>query len=313
VYSRQYIEVQTPWYSHRWALALYSIGLLFGFWSLASLYTYSVRQRNNMLQQKVDEQTAAIRRVNTSLEENFHRLELSEQNLRRNMRVRDRLISIITHDILTPLRFIGLIARMGAEAPAQEEDEEGLTKKALSDVQHAVGKLFLSTQNMLNWVNVQQEAFKPKHSNCSPFVITEQLMEDFSEIARFQGNTMFNAVGEDDVIYTDPQILTIILHNLLSNALKFTKKGVIKVGSGNGHEGYYLEVEDTGRGMTQAQLHALRQGAIDQQHTASNDDASAGNGIGLSLVYALLQALGGRWEIYSTEGAGVRVRIYLNS
>jgi len=313
VYSRQYIEVQTPWYAHRWALALYSIGLLFGFWGLASLYTYSVRQRNNMLQQKVDEQTAAIRRVNTSLEENFHRLELSEQNLRRNMRVRDRLISIITHDILTPLRFIGLIARMGAEAPAQEEDEEGLTKKALSDVQHAVGKLFLSTQNMLNWVNVQQEAFKPKHSNCSPFVITEQLMEDFSEIARFQGNTMFNAVGEDDVIYTDPQILTIILHNLLSNALKFTKKGVIKVGSGNGHEGYYLEVEDTGRGMTQAQLHALRQGAIDQQHTASNDDASAGNGIGLSLVYALLQALGGRWEIYSTEGAGVQVRIYLYS
>lgn len=311
VYSRQYLEVQIPWYSHRWAFALYSIGLLFGLWGLASLYTYSIRQRNKMLQLKVDEQTAAIRQANSSLEENLYQLEQSEQSLRRNMRVRDRLISIITHDILTPLRFIGLIARMGAEAPADESNEVDLSKKALSNVQHAVGKLFLSTQNMLNWVNVQQETFKPKHSNCSPFVITEKILQDFSEIARFQGNTMINAVGEDDVIYTDPQLLTIILHNLLSNAIKFTKKGVIKVVSGSTHERYYLEVKDTGRGMTPVQLHALRQGAIDQQHTASNDDASAGNGIGLSLVYALLQTLGGYWEIDSMEGDGVRVRIYL--
>ncbi|MFZ4634825.1 MAG: ATP-binding protein, partial [Saprospiraceae bacterium] len=307
VYSKQHFIVQTPWYAKSWAFVMYPICFLLAAWGFTVLYTRSIRQRNLELMQQVDKQTAQLRQANIKLESNFSKLAASEHNLRQNIRIRDRLISIITHDILTPLRFIGMIARMGAEDNTHDPEP---AKKALIDVNNAARKLFHSTQNLLHWVNYQQEQFKTNPTNCSPFVLVEQLMEDFSEMSRFRGNTLINKVPEDDVIRIDPQILNIVLHNLLSNAIKFTQNGKIRVRSGLEHNWYLLEVSDTGRGMTAAQLESVRQGAS-KQSARPADDESAGNGIGLSLVVELVQALGGRWEIDSPEGEGVRVRIYL--
>ena len=307
VYSRLVFTVRTPWYAQGWALVLYGLGFLLAIWGTSVLYARSIRLRNIQLQKKVDEQTAALRQSNVQLEDNLDKLAQSEHDLRKNIRVRDRLISIITHDILTPLRFIGVIARLATDDKRAKNDP---AKQALADVQNAVGKLFHSTQNLLNWVKFQQEQFIINPGSCSPYVLVEQLMQDFSEMARFQGNTLINDVPEDDVIRADAQILTIVLHNLLSNAIKFTQNGTIRVNSGVEGNWYLLAVRDTGRGMTPAQIESVRQGMTAQQ-SGTADDASAGNGIGLHLVAELVQALGGRWEIASPEDAGVRVSIYL--
>jgi len=120
-----------------------------------------------------------------------------------------------------------------------------------------------------------------------------------------------NEVPEDDVILTDPRILTIILHNLISNAIKYTQKGSITVRSRVEHKWYILEVIDNGRGMTPIQLEAVHQGNT-KHGEISVEDLTAGNGIGLSLVADLVQALDGRWEIDSHEGSGVRVRIFIS-
>ncbi len=308
VYSRLTFIVLTPWYAKPWAFILYGIGFIFSIWATSVTYSRSIRQRNIELQKKVDEQTAKLMNTNKQLEENLHKLEASELNLRKNIRVRDRLISIITHDILTPLRFIGQIARLGGE---DKPGGDGLAKRALTDVQNAVHKLFHSTQNLLHWVTYQQEQFKTTSTNCSPFALVEQLMEDFSEMSRFQGNILVNEVPEDDVILTDPRILNIVLHNLLSNAIKYTKNGHVLVRSRTEENWYVLEVSDSGRGMTLTQLEGVRQGTT-RQGDVSVEDISAGTGIGLSLVADLMQALHGRWEIDSPEGAGVRVRIFIS-
>jgi signal transduction histidine kinase len=186
-----------------------------------------------------------------------------------------------------------------------------MAKRALTDVQNAVHKLFHSTQNLLHWVSFQQEKFTTASINCSPFAIVEQLMEDFSEMSLFQGNTLINEVPEDDVIRTDPTVLNIILHNLLSNAIKYTQHGEIRVQSAVESNLYILEVRDTGRGMTTAQLEAIRRGTAKQGDTTL-EDVTAGNGIGLTLVADLVRALQGRWEIDSPESGGVSVRIFLS-
>jgi signal transduction histidine kinase len=79
-------------------------------WGISVYHTRSITRRNIELQKKVDEQTMALRQSNVQLENNNNQLTRSENSLRENIRIRDRLISIITHDILTPLRFIGKIA-----------------------------------------------------------------------------------------------------------------------------------------------------------------------------------------------------------
>jgi signal transduction histidine kinase len=307
VISRLSIHVDKVWYARGWVIGLFILGLIMLTWGTSILYARSIRERNILLRRKVDEQTKELLASNVQLEENVNKLAKTEINLRKNIKVRDRLISIITHDILTPLRFIGQIARLGAD---EKQADAGLSKRALTDVQNAVHKLFHSTQNLLHWVTYHQEQFKTTAINCSPFAVVEQLIEDFSEMSNFHGNTLSNEVPEDDVIITDPRILTIILHNLLSNAIKYTKNGVITVRSTLEHNWYLLEVSDTGRGMIPAQIDAVKKG-MNMHGEISITDVSAGNGIGLSLVSDLVQALRGRWEIDSLENSGVRVRIYI--
>jgi signal transduction histidine kinase len=308
ILSQLHFTVKKPWYGRGWVITLFILGLVMVTWGTSVLYARSIRQRNTLLRRKVDEQTKELLASNVQLEENVNKLAKTEIHLRKNIQVRDRLISIITHDILTPLRFIGQIARLGAE---EKQTDAGLTRRALSDVQNAVHKLFHSTQNLLHWVTYHQEQFKTSTINCSPFALVEQLMEDFSEMSRFQGNRLINDVPEDDVILTDPRILTIILHNLLSNAIKYTQRGEITVRSRIEHKWYILEVSDTGRGMTTAQLEAVHMGTTSHGEI-SVEDLTAGNGIGLSLVADLVQALNARWEIDSPQGAGVYVRIFIS-
>ncbi len=307
-YSRFHFIVEKPWYARNWAWVVFGLGIALITWGISVLYTRSIRLRNIELQRKVNVQTKALLSTNSQLAENLRKLEESEVNLRKNIHVRDRLISIITHDILTPLRFIGQIARLGAE---EKPEDPGMAKRALTDVQNAIHKLFHSTQNLLHWVSYQQEKFKTISILCSPFAIVEQLMEDFKEMSRFQGNTLINEVPEDDVILADPNVLTIVLHNLLSNAIKYTHQGRIVVRSGIEQNWYLLEVSDTGRGMTPAQLENIRKGTALQGDTTL-DDVTAGNGIGLTLVADLMRTLNGRWEIESPERGGTRVRIFLS-
>lgn len=307
VYSRIHFFVEKPWYAKGLAISMYAFILGLMTWGIAVLNSRTIRKRNIELQRKVDNQTKALLASNMQLEENVQKLAETEIHLRKNLSLRDRLMSIITHDILTPLRFIGQIARLGIE---EKPADEGMPKQVLSDVHSAVHKLFHSTQNLLHWVTYHQEQFTPSSVNCSPFAIVEQLIEDFSEMSRFQNNTLINDVPEDDIILTDPRILNIILHNLISNAIKYTKDGKIRVSSAIQNEWYELEVKDTGRGMTAEQLELIRTGA-NNQFDVKQDDISAGTGIGLSLVADLIAILQGRWEINSPDGLGVIVKVFI--
>jgi len=307
VYSRIHFNVEKPWYAKGFAISMYVLCLGLMTWIIAALNSRTIRKRNIELQRKVDIQTNALLASNLQLEENVQKLAETEIHLRKNLSLRDRLMSIITHDILTPLRFIGQIARLAIE---EKPADDGLPKQALSDVHSAVHKLFHSTQNLLHWVTYHQEHFTPSSVNCSPFAIVEQLIEDFSEMSRFQGNTLINNVPEDDIILTDPRILNIILHNLISNAIKYTKNGEIRVRSATKDQWYELEVKDTGRGMTAEQLEMIRTGA-NNQFDVKQQDISAGTGIGLSLVADLITILQGRWEINSPGGLGVIVKVFI--
>lgn len=307
--TRMVFKVNYPWYLQWWSMLLFA-GVLAGMLRLTILWnTRSVRQRNLMLQQKVDFQTQELKNANENLTINLHKLEASESDLKQTLNVKNRLIAIFSHDILTPLRFIGMIARFAIPAKTQNTVESNAVT-ALHDIRNASEKLFEHTQNILDWIKYQDKSIRPALANISPFAVAEQLLEDFSELAQYNGNKLVNAIPEDDVIRTDPKILTIILHNLLSNAIKFTQSGVITMGGcfSDGH--YLLKVTDTGRGMTAEQMEQLRNDeTVDLPPDAAT--ATAGNSLGFVLIKELLEVLGGDWTIDGAVDKGVSVVVKL--
>jgi signal transduction histidine kinase/CheY-like chemotaxis protein len=117
----------------------------------------------------------------------------------------------------------------------------------------------------------------------------------------------------DTAVHADPRRLRQVLANLLSNAVKYNRPGGrVDVGLVEGADGAEvgLSVRDTGRGLTHAQM--LRLFEPFNRLGAEREDIE-GTGIGLTIVRALAEAMGGRVEVRSAPGEGSEFRVWLRS
>ncbi len=132
------------------------------------------------------------------------------------------------------------------------------------------------------------------------------------EIANSKGTKIENKIADDDIIISDKNILSIILHNLISNSAKFTQNGIISISSEYGDSVYKIIIADNGKGMHPEQLERIRT-INNQNFPMSVNPASGenGNGLGYLIITELVELLKGKLQIESSYGKGTRVEIIL--
>jgi len=110
-------------------------------------------------------------------------------------------------------------------------------------------------------------------------------------------------------LYSDKNILEIVLRNLLSNAIKFSGQGALIFVRGRRVEDQYvLEVEDQGVGIDMASLQMIERKSF---HTSQGTKNEKGTGLGLIICTDLVEKCGGALAISSEKGKGTTVRIVL--
>ena len=131
--------------------------------------------------------------------------------------------------------------------------------------------------------------------------ILQKLGEEFAFIAESRGLTLHTVPCSLNV-YTDPKLLEQIIRNLLSNALKYTKKGGVVLGCRRGQNTLRIEVLDSGLGIPKAELSLI----FEEYHQVENivRNRSRGLGLGLSIVQRLGEILGHAVSVRSTFGRG---------
>ena len=107
----------------------------------------------------------------------------------------------------------------------------------------------------------------------------------------------------------DPARVRQVLHNLISNALKFTHRGSVSIEIGHDGAGLILAVEDTGVGIAAARLDEIFDPFV--QADASTTRRYGGSGLGLAICRDLVALMGGAVEVESTEGVGSRFTVRL--
>ena len=111
------------------------------------------------------------------------------------------------------------------------------------------------------------------------------------------------------LVMTDPRKLTLVLRNLVGNALKFTERGRVRVEMEAVADGLVLRVSDSGIG-----IHPQDQEAIFEMfHQADNSDRRrfGGSGLGLYIVRRCVQQLGGTIMVESAPGRGAAFTVRL--
>ena len=211
--------------------------------------------------------------------------------------LRTDFIANVSHELKTPLAIMGNYATM-LQRPGIAEEEKNEYAKAISEASRKLAQLITNILK-LNKLENQQIFPQPQEFN-----LGEQLCECLLvfEDAWEAKNLEIETDIQDDVrIKSDPELLSLVWNNLISNAVKFTPEGgTIRVTLKANEKNVVISVSDTGCGMTQE----IGQHIFEKFYQGDTSHATQGNGLGLALVKRVVDILNGEIGVQSISGKG---------
>ena len=219
--------------------------------------------------------------------------------------LRTDFIANVSHELKTPLAVMGNYATM-LQRPGITEEERCEYAKSISEAARKLAQLITNILK-LNKLENQQIFPQPKE-----FDLSEQLCECLLvfEDAWEAKNLEIETDIEDDVrIKSDPELLSLVWNNLISNAVKFTPDGgTIGLSLKTEGSSVIVQVRDTGCGMKPE----VGQHIFEKFYQGDTSHATQGNGLGLALVKRVVDILSGEIGVQSVYGQGstftVRIR-----
>ncbi len=220
-------------------------------------------------------------------------------------RVKSRFIANMSHEIRTPLNGI-----VGAAELLRLSTLDAAQMQAAQIIDHSAHALLSVVNDVLDFSKLEAGRVELERIELDPCATAYDTAETFGGQAHARGVELWaHAAGDvPATIHSDPVRLRQILHNLVSNALKFTEHGEIRIevsllpAVAGGRAQLRYTVRDTGIGLDVAQqarlFHAFTQADV------STTRRFGGTGLGLAICRDLTQLLGGRLELDSAPGVG---------
>ena len=211
--------------------------------------------------------------------------------------LRTDFIANVSHELKTPLAVMGNYATM-LQRPGITEEERCEYAKAISEATRKLAQLITNILK-LNKLENQQIFPQPKE-----FDLGEQLCEcllGFEDAWEAKGLDIETDLEDDVRIKSDPELLSLVWNNLISNAVKFTPDGGT-IGLSLKTEGgsVVVQVRDTGCGMKPE----VGQHIFEKFYQGDTSHATQGNGLGLALVKRVVDILNGEIGVQSVYGEG---------
>ncbi len=247
------------------------------------------------------------KRFKLLMERKTREVNMKNEELEKNNIIKTRLISIISHDLVSPLRFIHLTSKQLLEN--REEMSEELLNEMLQEIAHSSKELELLSTNILNWIKYQNENRGMKKEEFDLHQMVNQIFGIFQGLARQKKVQFVNNINEGLILYQFMEPIRIVLYNIILNALNFTEKGNITISGGHTSKGILVKIRDEGIGMTQEQINNIM-----SEHfivSSANVNNRKGNGLGYLIIKDLLKLVDAKFVIKSQKNKGTMVSIFL--
>jgi len=228
-------------------------------------------------------------------------LNEQENQLRELISTKDKLFSIIAHDLRSPFNAILGFSDLLIENTKDSNADE--SKAYLKIINSSAKSTLILLDNLLNWSKSQtgQIIFEPEKTNLSDVV--REVLDMSNSIAKLK-NISLNYIQTDDIeVYADLNMLKTILRNLISNAIKYTHlNGKIDISSVQNQNKTEITVSDNGVGMSEETRNRLFK--VETNNTTSGTQNEKGSGLGLILCKEFVEKHGGEIWVESELGKG---------
>ncbi len=221
---------------------------------------------------------------------------------------KDKLFSVISHDIRSPLSAVlGLSEVLSDDLEFLDSQRIRLYANSINKSAH---NLYRLVENLLAWSNMQRGAIKPDFVRHNLNLIIEEVLELVKPSAEQKELSIQTELNGHIKLVTDYNLLMTILRNLLTNAIKFTpKSGSINLKVLKTNTEIVIECQDTGVGMSQEQLSELF--SFKSSKSTPGTEKEQGTGLGLVLCHEFSQILGGSMRVESEINVGSRFILHL--
>ena len=243
----------------------------------------------------------------------YAELDIQAEQLRQASDLKSRFLSYMSHEFRTPLGSILSIASLltdELDGPLSPEQH-----KQVNFVSNAARELSDMVDDLLDLAKIEAGRITISPAWFDMFDLFAALRGMFRPIV---DASAVDLIFEEPVglprLYTDDKKLGQILRNFISNSLKFTTRGEVRVSVVQGSAGQVpplvgIVVQDQGIGMTPEQC----EHAFERFYRADASGNIPGTGLGLSLVKEIVEIHGGRVELQSSPGTGTKVTLWLKS
>lgn len=271
---------------------------------LAVIYYRSNRLKkkaNDLLRaQKVEiqEKNDVLSKLNDEITTQNEAIKKQKYELEELNSIKDKLFSIISHEFRSPLNSLkGTLALLKVGALSQ--DELNLISKELTD---KINNTSIFLDNLLNWAKSQMHGIQAKPVEIDIKELADDNITLLQSMADKKKIKLQNNISDPTSAFVDPNMMNLILRNLISNAIKFSLwEGVIEIDIERNSHLNTISVKDSGIGMSKENTKMLFQV---QTFTTRGTANERGTGLGLYISKNFIESNGGEIWVESDEGRG---------
>lgn len=293
IYKDFKFSVAHAFWQTTWFMIIGSVLCLLLIYFTYKLRIKYIKYKNVQLEKQIVLKTQQLQNTIITLRKTKSDLKLQVINHK-------NLIKTITHDIKSPLKFMAITGRYLYNN--FDKQEASLKEDILA--------MHTSSAQLYNFIDSFLEYAKETdiNNNESPSYSLHNLVNEksvfFKNVASASKSTIVNEVPDDLFLTTNRHLLSIILHNLLDNALKNTFDGVVVFQASKSDKTISISIKDTGNGMSEEKIRYYKNqlrntDPEDQNHT----------GMGLPMIIDLLTVIEGSIDITSSKNIGTSITL----
>lgn len=315
-------EILPPFWKTWWFYSLSFIAMLSVVGAYINIKTRSLKKQKLILERTVEERTMELKsekmkveaanqdleksryqlaKINELQEKWLRELSESEQELLESNESKDKLFSLISHDLRSPFRSLmiyseGMMKRLDEMTPEE-------IRSYLKNVHKSAENIYKLVEDLLEWSRVHTGRIE-----CNPAVfdvsgVVDEIINVLSANAEKKRISIINNVEENCLVSADKGMINSVINNLISNAIKFTYNGgMIEISAQAAEDTVEISVKDDGVGLSPEDMEKLFK--VGSHFHREGTAKEKGTGLGLILCKELIEKNDGNISVISKLGEG---------
>ncbi len=238
---------------------------------------------------------------NKELIQRNEQIKHQAQDIQELNNIKDRLFSIIAHDLRSPFNNLRSILDLLVKGVLSPERFQ----KLVPELHKGVTSTFELLENLLHWSKTQLKGFTINPINFEIHTLAEVQLNLFEKQVSEKQIEIRNEISKGIMVFADKDMIDVVLRNLVGNAIKFCHpNGLVTVSSVIEEENIKIVVADTGIGMSEENINKIFK--IDHVFTTLGTNDEKGTGLGLMLCKDFIEKNKGDIGVTSIENQGSR-------